>query len=106
MVAVTGDLTHLGLPEEFRQVAGWLRRLGSPEKITVVPGNHDAYVSAPWQETYGAWTPYLEGDEGSLAAGYPILRVRGPAALIGLSSARPSGPFLAMGSIGAGSWRG
>jgi 3',5'-cyclic AMP phosphodiesterase CpdA len=99
-VAVTGDLTYLGLPDEFRQTALWLRRLGPPERVTVVPGNHDTYVAEPWQETHSAWAPYLAGDEGSVAGAYPSLRVRGPAALIGLSSARPSAPFLAVGSLG------
>jgi len=99
-VAVTGDLTHLGLPDEFRQVALWLRQLGPPERVTVVPGNHDTYVAAHWQETFSEWAPYLQGDDGSRADVYPSLRVRGPAALIGLSSARPSAPFLAVGSLG------
>lgn len=99
-VTVTGDLTHLGLPDEFRQAALWLRQLGPPEKVTVVPGNHDTYVNVHRQETFSAWAPYLLGDEGPDAGAYPILRVRGPAALIGLSSARPSAPFLAVGSLG------
>jgi 3',5'-cyclic AMP phosphodiesterase CpdA len=99
-VAVTGDLTHLGLPDEFRQAALWLRKLGPPERVTVVPGNHDTYVAAHWQETFSEWAPYLQGDEGPLAGVYPSLRVRGPVALIGLSSARPSAPFLAVGSLG------
>jgi 3',5'-cyclic AMP phosphodiesterase CpdA len=99
-VAVTGDLTHLGLPDEFRQAALWLRRLGPPERVTVVPGNHDTYVAAPMQETFSPWAPYLAGDEESVTGIYPSLRVRGPAALIGLSSARPSLPFLAVGSLG------
>ena len=100
-VALTGDLTHLGLPDEFLQAAIWLNRLGSPERIMVVPGNHDTYVAAPWQETFSAWAPYLAGDGEDFAAGvFPSLRVRGPAALIGLSSARPSMPFLAVGTLG------
>lgn len=100
-VAVTGDLTHLGMPEEFRQAALWLERLGPPERVTVVPGNHDTYVATPWRETFSAWAPYLAGDEGAAAGTYPSLRVRGPAALIGLSSARPSAPLLAVGSLGS-----
>lgn len=100
-VAVTGDLTNLGLPDEFRQAALWLKRLGPPEKVTVVPGNHDAYVATSWQDTFSRWAPYLAGDDESAGAGvYPILRVRGPVALIGLSSARPSMPFVAVGSLG------
>jgi 3',5'-cyclic AMP phosphodiesterase CpdA len=100
-IAVTGDLTHLGLPDEFRQAARWLKQLGPPERVTVTPGNHDAYVSGNWQETFSEWSPYLAGDEGSATGAYPILRVRGPLALIGLSSARPSAPFLAVGSLGS-----
>jgi 3',5'-cyclic AMP phosphodiesterase CpdA len=99
-VVVTGDLTCLGLPDEFHQTALWLRRLGPPESVTVVPGNHDAYVAEDREETCGAWAPYLAGDEGAFAGVYPSVRVRGPAALIGLSSARPSAPFLAVGSLG------
>jgi len=99
-VAVTGDLTHLGLPAEFRQAARWLAQLGTPESVTVVPGNHDAYIAAPWRETFAAWEPYLAGDHASSAAIFPSLRIRGPAALIGLSSARPSAPFLAVGTLG------
>jgi 3',5'-cyclic AMP phosphodiesterase CpdA len=99
-VAVTGDLTHLGMPDEYRQAALWLRRLGPPEKVTVVPGNHDTYVSAPPEDTFSQWAPYLAGDDGPVTEVFPSLRVRGPAALIGLCSARPSLPFLAVGSLG------
>jgi hypothetical protein len=35
-VAVTGDLTHLGLPEEFAEVETWLPALGTPEQVTIV----------------------------------------------------------------------
>ena len=28
---ITGDLTHIGLPSEFRQASQWLRGLGSPQ---------------------------------------------------------------------------
>lgn len=101
-VAVTGDLTHLGLPDEFQQVARWLRQVGSAERVMIVPGNHDTYVATPWQESFSAWAPYLAGDEGSVAGEYPSLRVRGGVALIGLSTARPSVPFLAVGSLGNG----
>src|SRR5262249_13785552 len=43
-VAVTGDLVNLGLPGEFVLAAEWLRHLGPPERVTAIPGNHDAYV--------------------------------------------------------------
>ncbi len=104
-IAVTGDLTHLGLPQEFREAAAWLARLGKPEGITVVPGNHDAYVREPWPDTFAQWSAYMRGDAAALPASaddaFPILRIRRDVALIGLSTARPSAPFMATGSLGA-----
>ena len=43
-IVITGDLTHVGLPSEFQQARQWLEALGAPTDVTVVPGNHDAYV--------------------------------------------------------------
>ena len=43
-IAVTGDLVNLSLEQEFSPVAAWLAEVGPPERVTVVPGNHDAYV--------------------------------------------------------------
>jgi 3',5'-cyclic AMP phosphodiesterase CpdA len=103
-IAVTGDLTHLGLPQEFREAATWLARLGSPDGITVVPGNHDAYVRESWQETFAQWSAYMRGDDAEENAGFdaafPSLRIRRHVALIGLSTAQPSAPFLATGRLG------
>ena len=103
-IAVTGDLTHLGLPQEFREAANWLARLGRPEAITVVPGNHDAYAPEEWRETFAQWTAYMQGDAaGTLTDAddaFPSLRIRREVALIGLSTARPTAPFLATGRLG------
>jgi 3',5'-cyclic AMP phosphodiesterase CpdA len=105
-IAVTGDLTHLGLPQEFRDASSWLARLGAPGGITVVPGNHDAYVREPWQETFAQWSAYMRGDDAGAGAdaeeAFPSLRIRRHVALIGLSSAQPSAPFLATGRLGEG----
>jgi 3',5'-cyclic AMP phosphodiesterase CpdA len=43
-IAITGDLTNIGLPEEFRLVRDWLMGIGGGDLVTVVPGNHDAYT--------------------------------------------------------------
>lgn len=107
-IAVTGDLTHLGLPREFREARNLLQSLGSPSRVTVIPGNHDTYVSTDWNSTFARWTDYMLSDEAHLGtkAGtnvhttFPSLRIRGIAALIGVSTARPSAPFLAVGSVG------
>lgn len=109
-IAVTGDLTHLGLPQEFREAASWLSRLGAPDGITVVPGNHDAYVREPWQATFAQWSSYMRSDDAGEGTdfenAFPSLRVRRQVALIGLSSARPSAPFLATGHLGDHQLRG
>jgi 3',5'-cyclic AMP phosphodiesterase CpdA len=99
---ITGDLTHLGLPGEFLEVASWLAALGPPEQFTVIPGNHETYASSPWEETFAHWLPYLASDvPATTPAGmFPSLRIRDPVAFIGLSSARPSAPLLATGRLG------
>ncbi len=102
-VLISGDLTHLGLPAEFRQVRDWLDGLGSGT-VTLVPGNHDSYVTEAWETTYRHWLPFLTDspeDADSLDATFPSLRVRGEIALIGLSTAQPTAPLLASGRLGA-----
>jgi 3',5'-cyclic AMP phosphodiesterase CpdA len=106
-VVVTGDLTNISLPAEFSAAARWLAELGPAEDVTVIPGNHDAYVSLDWSQTWQKWSDYMAGD--GEAGGrppadfedFPFLRLRGPVALIGTSSARPSPPGFASGRLGA-----
>jgi len=101
---VTGDLTHIGLPEEFKQVAAWLGQLGDPADVALVPGNHDACVAAPWRETFALWQDYMASDKSrdnsAHAAEFPSLRVRGSIAFIGLSTACPKPPLMATGTLG------
>ena len=97
---VTGDLTHIGLPDEFTQAANWLRQLGEPDAIAVIPGNHDACVALPWQRGLGQWQDYLNSDTPQQDT-FPSLRVRGGIAFIGLSSACPKPPLMATGTVGA-----
>jgi len=107
-IAVIGDLTHLGLPAEFKEARRWLRSLGTPAQVTIVPGNHDTYVRSDWNETFSQWLEYMVSDRpwrsGTRVSGFddlfPTLRVRGPIALIGVCSAHPSAPHLAIGTMG------
>lgn len=107
-VAITGDLTHLSLPAEFQYTKKWLQSIGSPHKVTVVPGNHDAYVHTEWIKTHAHWTDYMLSDNAPAPSGsspgvssiFPSWRVRGPVAIIGVCTAHPSAPYLAIGSIG------
>lgn len=102
-VVLTGDLVNLALPDEFAAAAAWLRGLGPPEWVTVVPGNHDALVPVAWRESLVHWADYMTGDEALTAEAprFPILRRRGALALIGLSSAQPTAPLLSRGRLGS-----
>jgi len=98
---ITGDLTHLGLPFEYREALEWLEQLGDAGQVTVIPGNHDAYWPTSWDNTLALWEPFMASDSPFDSKDlFPSLRIRGGLALIGLSTARPSGPFLAVGSLG------
>ncbi len=102
-VVITGDLTQIGLPQEFQQVSRWLAAFGKPYDITIVPGNHDCYVRESWQRTFALWAPYMDADSNTASADqatFPSYRQRGPLALIGLSSAVSSPPFFATGELG------
>ena len=106
-LVITGDLTHLGLPVEFQQAQRWLQAVGSPSRVTVIPGNHEAYIAAPWEQTLALWADYMRGDDSPETGPdvFPSLRVRGPIAFIGLSSAVPSPPFMATGRVHPGQLR-
>lgn len=99
-IAVTGDLAILALEQEFPQGRAFLERLGSGRDVSVIPGNHDAYVRDTDGLYLSAWREYLAGD-ASGEAPFPYLRRCGPLALIGLSSAVPTPPFFASGRIGS-----
>lgn len=108
-VAVTGDLTHVGLPSEIAEAAGWLARIGPPERVSLVPGNHDAYAPSRAADPWAPWRAYMESQgadgldvgTGAGEARFPFVRRLGHAALIGVSSARPTAPLLATGRVGA-----
>jgi 3',5'-cyclic AMP phosphodiesterase CpdA len=104
-IAITGDLVNIALPAEFDQAAAWLRALGAPERISVIPGNHDAYARIDYGESLARWTDYMTSDPGSSAGsdgdcGFPYFRRRGPLALIGLSTAIATPPGFATGQLG------
>ncbi|SDT51963.1 metallophosphoesterase family protein [Bradyrhizobium canariense] len=99
-VAVTGDFVNLALEAEFEPARAWLEGVGSPDRVTIVPGNHDAYVRATQPRIAEAWGSYLAGDDASGGGTFPFLRRRGPLALIGVSSAVPTPPLMATGWLG------
>jgi len=105
-VLVTGDLVHIGLPAEIDAAAEWLESLGPPERVMLVPGNHDVYARDSWPAAAAAWAPYLGVAAAADAAGaYPVRRELTVAGarlrLIGVSTAVPTPLFSAAGSLGA-----
>ena len=98
-IAVTGDLVNLALPDEYVTARAWLDALGSPADVTLVPGNHDAYVGSGVAASLAHWGEFMRGD--TTTASFPFLRRRGPLALIGVSTSVPSLPFIATGRVGA-----
>lgn len=105
-IVITGDLTHLGLPEEFTEARLWLDSLKNIAGTTVIPGNHEAYISTSYESTLKEWEPYFRsddvtniGDRSPSPLNFPSLRIRGPIAFIGLSTASPTLPFLATGTL-------
>lgn len=102
-VAVTGDLVNIALAAEFTQARAWLARLGSPRDVTLVPGNHDAYVRSALPQHRLLWGDYMREDDAIATldrVDFPFVRRRGDVALVGLSSAVPTAPFMATGRLG------
>lgn len=105
-IAITGDLVNISLPEEFRIARTWLETVGSGDYVSVVPGNHDAYVPVPWAQSLGLWQDYMVSNaQGAPYAShsdhFPYVRLLGEVAIIGLSTAVPTPPLLACGKLGA-----
>ncbi|MCC6890469.1 MAG: metallophosphoesterase [Hyphomicrobiales bacterium] len=100
-IAITGDLVNLALPDEYPAARAWLGSLGSPRDVTLVPGNHDAYVRPGMTASQTYWSEFMRADEAAPGApAFPFLRRRGPLALIGVSTSVPSLPLLAIGRVG------
>jgi len=99
-IAVTGDLVNFSVQPEYVWARQWLESIGSPHDVTVIPGNHDLYVPQARQGPAENWGDYMRGDNGAPSGTFPFVRRRGSVALIALSTALPTGPFLATGRLG------
>jgi len=96
-VAMTGDMVNFSLPREFAAARGWLARLGPPVQTIALPGNHEALVPG-WRRRLEAWGAYVRGPSGE---DFPWTRTVGPVALIAVSTAIATPPFVAAGRVGA-----
>jgi len=101
-IAVTGDLTNIARKEEFENARAWLEELGPPDRVTAIPGNHDAYVPGAHRRYRKLWAPWMASDDAEFVgeALFPFMRRKDGVALIGVSSAVASVPFMATGRVG------
>lgn len=98
-IVVSGDLVNIALPDEFAAAKVWLEQVGPPRDVTVIPGNHDAYVTVPFDQGIGQWTPWMRGDDQTDVS-FPFVRQRGPVVFIMLSTSNPTPPLSASGTLG------
>jgi 3',5'-cyclic AMP phosphodiesterase CpdA len=103
-VVVTGDITNLAFEEEFRFARRYFDAIElGPSHVTVLPGNHDAYVRrgaeyfAAHFEAYHRPDPDWMWPDGER---WPVVRVRGDIAVIGVSTSLATPWFTAYGRIG------
>jgi 3',5'-cyclic AMP phosphodiesterase CpdA len=115
-VALTGDLSNVSLEAEWREALKWLEALGrSPEEVTIIPGNHDAYVPdvverRAFEAMFARYQTAGAGDAGPGRAtveptplpidGYPFVRLRGPLAIVSVNSCVATRGLGAWGRIG------
>lgn len=97
---ITGDLVNLSYPEEYLRFRAHLEEAGfAPRQVSLVPGNHDAYlpISIRREILWEQMGPYAG------AAGprdYPFVHETGPLQIIGLSTAIPTAIGMAYGELG------
>lgn len=104
-VALTGDLSNVALEGEWREALRWIDATGvGPQTMTVIPGNHDAYVADVVERRAfeGLFAAYQSSDlpPTEPAASYPFVRFRGPLALVAINSCVATGDLGAWGAVG------
>lgn len=97
---LTGDLVNISLRKEFEAAARWLERVGTPANMTVIPGNHDAYVKGAAENNWKLWRAFMANDDKERTQPYPFVKRLKGAVIIGLSSAIPTGWREAAGALG------
>ncbi len=108
-IAVTGDLANLGLPTEHAIALDWLGTLGTPDRVTVIPGNHDIYTGIGADLGTARWHSHMSANSAAAdhaiaeavgAQNFPFVRRFGRLAIVALNSAVPTRPLFAIGRLG------
>jgi 3',5'-cyclic AMP phosphodiesterase CpdA len=103
-LALTGDLGNVGLESEWQEARAWLTGLQAPgERVTVIPGNHDAYVADVVEagSFERIFAPFQSAEIRPGPERYPFVRLREGVALVAVNTCVPTGDFGAWGEIGA-----
>lgn len=107
-VVVTGDVTNLSLESEYEEAYRLLEDVARSTPVTLVPGNHDIYLPSIRRKRRFPhhFSRFFHSDLPEFAldlpAGqFPSVKLHGPAAIIGLSSAVPRPPFVSAGYLGS-----
>ena len=108
-LALTGDLSNVSLDAEWAEAQRWLDGYGAAaEAVTVIPGNHDAYVESVVEAgTFERLFARYQSAELRLGPeAYPFARLRAGVALVGVNTCVPTGDLGAWGQTAPGSSRG
>jgi len=104
-LALTGDLSNVSLPGEWRAALAWIDTCGlEPAAITVIPGNHDAYIetvvaSRAFEKLFAAYMTDDLSTSGA-RADYPFVQIRDGVAFVCVSSSVATGDTGAWGCVG------
>ncbi|RCL01106.1 MAG: putative phosphohydrolase [Candidatus Tokpelaia sp. JSC188] len=98
-IGISGDIVNLALDAEFIIARKRLSELGNSDNISLVFGNHDVYVPGAFIKACQAFSPWIIGETKTKNTFFPYMRVRGPLAIIGVSSAIVTPPFFSAGYL-------
>ena len=79
------------------QAWGWWKSL---DQSVLLHTEYDAYVASALAAHDPHWGEFMRGDDATAGLAFPFVRRRGPLALIGLTSAVATAPFMATGWLG------
>ncbi len=100
----TGDITNLALEQEFVFARQRFDEIPlGPGGVTVLPGNHDAYVARGLRYFTRHFADYHDSDDRWAwpdGSSWPLVRVRGDVAVIGLTTSHKTPWFFAYGRLG------
>jgi 3',5'-cyclic AMP phosphodiesterase CpdA len=102
-LVLTGDLCNIALVSEWEAALRWLGELHlAPQHVTVIPGNHDAYVPEVFHDgTFERmFASYQTAELRGSSDAYPFVRLRDDVALVCASTAVPTGDVGAWGRMG------